>query len=146
MTQFDLGVLALLAISGAVGFARGAAREIAALAALVVAAAVAIFTLAPASHFARRMVHPDWLAAAAALIVVFLVAYIVMRMIGLAIARQIHDAGFLGALDRSAGTASDHLAPRTEHGPSLAGPDAQGARYRRPAETGVRSGGSQRRP
>ena len=30
MTQFDLGVLALLAISGAVGFARGAAREIAA--------------------------------------------------------------------------------------------------------------------
>ena len=105
MTQFDLGVLALLAISGAVGFARGAAREIAALAALVVAAAVAIFTLAPASHFARRMVHPDWLAAAAALIVVFLVAYIVMRMIGLAIARQIHDAGFLGALDRSAGTA-----------------------------------------
>ena len=34
MTQFDLGVLALLAISGAVGFARGAAREFAALAAL----------------------------------------------------------------------------------------------------------------
>lgn len=105
MTQFDLLVFALLAISAAVGFARGAAREIAALVALVIAAAAAIFTLAPASHAARRMVHPDWLAAAAALIVVFLVTYIVMRLIGLAIARQIQEARFVGALDRSVGLA-----------------------------------------
>jgi membrane protein required for colicin V production len=105
MTQFDLIVFALLAISAAVGFARGAMREIAALVALVTAAAAAIFTLAPASHFARRMVHPDWLAAAVALVVVFLVTYIVMRLIGLSVARQIQEARFIGALDRSVGLA-----------------------------------------
>ena len=105
MTQFDLLVFALLAISAAVGFARGAAREIAALVALVSAAAVAIFTLAPASHVARRMVHPDWLAAAAALIVVFLVTYIVLRLIGLGVARRIQEARFIGSLDRSVGLA-----------------------------------------
>src|SRR5258708_10403785 len=105
MTQFDLLVFALLAISAAVGFARGAMREIAALVALVVAAAAAIFTLAPASHLARTVVHPDWLAAGAALIVVFLATYIVMRLIGLGVARQIQQARFLGTLDRSVGLA-----------------------------------------
>jgi membrane protein required for colicin V production len=105
MTQFDLIVLALLGVSAAVGFFRGAAREIAALVALLGAAAFAIFGLAPASHLARHMVHPDWLAAACALVVVFLIAYIALRLIGLAIARRIHDTDFIGALDRSVGLA-----------------------------------------
>jgi membrane protein required for colicin V production len=105
MTQFDLLVFALLAISAAVGFFRGAAREIAALVALLAAAAVAVFTLAPASHFARRMVHPDWLAAACALILVFLVTYVILRLIGLTIARRIQETRFIGGLDRSVGTA-----------------------------------------
>ncbi len=51
------------------------------------------------------MVHPDWLAAAVALIVVFLVTYIVMRLVGLGVARQIQEARFIGALDRSVGLA-----------------------------------------
>lgn len=105
MTQFDLIVFALLAISAAVGFARGAAREVAALVSLVAAAAIAIFALAPASHVARRFAHPDWLAAACALVVVFLVAYIALRLVGLAIARQIQETRFIGALDRSVGLA-----------------------------------------
>ena len=45
MTQFDAIVLILLGISAAVGFARGAVREIVALAALVVAAGLAILGL-----------------------------------------------------------------------------------------------------
>ena len=105
MTQFDLIVFALLAISAAVGFFRGAAREIAALVALLGAAALAIFGLAPASHIARRFLHTEWMAAAAGLIVVFLIAYIALRLIGLTIARQIQETRFIGALDRSVGLA-----------------------------------------
>jgi membrane protein required for colicin V production len=105
MTQFDLLVFALLGVSAAVGFVRGAAREIAALVSLVAAAAIAVFALAPASHVARRMVHPEWLAAACALVVVFLVAYIALRLVGLSIARQIQETRLIGSLDRSVGLA-----------------------------------------
>jgi membrane protein required for colicin V production len=105
MTQFDLLVFGLLAISTAVGFFRGALREIVALVALFAAAALAIFTLAPASHYVRQMVHPDWLAAACALVLVFLTAYVILRLIGLTIARQIHETSYIGGLDRSVGAA-----------------------------------------
>jgi membrane protein required for colicin V production len=103
VTQFDIIVFVLLLISAGVGFARGAAREIAALVALVAAAAVAIFGLHAAFPYARRIVHPDWLATGAALATVFLVTYVVLRLIGAAIARQVQETAFLGVLDRSIG-------------------------------------------
>jgi membrane protein required for colicin V production len=103
LTQFDFIVLGLLAISAAVGFARGAAREIAALAALVLAAAAAIFGLPLFAPLARSIVQPDWLGTVAGLIVVFTVVYIALRLIGAGIARRIQEANVLGALDRTVG-------------------------------------------
>jgi membrane protein required for colicin V production len=103
MTQFDLIVLVLLLISAAFGFARGAAREIVALIALVAAAAIAIFGLPISAPMLRKAVHPDWLGTAAALVVVFVVSYLILRLIGGAIARQVQETEFLGALDRSVG-------------------------------------------
>ena len=105
MTQFDLIVFALLAISAAVGFARGAAREIAAFVALVAAAAIAIFTLTWSTGAARHFVHASWLAAALGLVVVFLVAYMALRLAGGLIARRVQQTRFIGALDRSVGLA-----------------------------------------
>ncbi len=105
LTQFDLIVLVLLAISAAVGFARGAVREIIALIALFIGAAFTIFTLSESAPFARRLIHPDWLGTAAALIGMFLLAYLLVRLVGGIIARQIQDSDFLGALDRSVGLA-----------------------------------------
>lgn len=105
MTQFDLAVLVLLGVSAAVGFARGAAREIAALVALVAAAAAAIFTLTPAARLMRHIVHTEWLAAACALVVVFLATYMALRLAGAAVTRRIQETRFIGALDRSAGLA-----------------------------------------
>jgi membrane protein required for colicin V production len=104
-TQFDIIVLVLLLISAAVGFARGAMREIIALVALVVGALVAIFTLSESAPVARRLIHPDWLGTGAALVVVFLVAYLLIRLLGGLIARQIQETQFLGMLDRSVGLA-----------------------------------------
>jgi membrane protein required for colicin V production len=103
LTQFDVVVLILLAISAAMGFFRGAMLEIVSLIALVVAAGAAIFGLSTTAPMARRLIHLDWLATAAALIVVFVVVFALIRLIGAIIARQVQQTDFLGALDRSVG-------------------------------------------
>lgn len=105
LTQFDGIVLVLLAISAMVGFFRGAVLEIVSLFALVVAAGVAVFGLPTAAPIARKIIHLDWLATTAALIVVFVVVFALLRMIGGAIARQVQQTEFLGALNRSVGLA-----------------------------------------
>ena len=105
VTQFDFLVAALLLISAAVGFARGATREILALVALLGAAAIAVFGLPVFAPMLRRLVHPDWLATVATLVGVFIVAYVTLRVIGGAIAGQIQQSNFIGALDRSIGLA-----------------------------------------
>jgi membrane protein required for colicin V production len=103
VTQFDFIVLGLLAVSAAVGFARGAVREVVALLALVVAASLAIFGLPVFAPIFREVVRPDWLGTAAALIVVFVVAFIALRLIGAGVARQVQNTQMLGFLDRSLG-------------------------------------------
>ena len=105
LTQFDAIVLILLAISAAMGFFRGAMLEIVSLIALVVAAGVAILGLSTSAPMARKLIHLDWLATAAALIVVFVVVFALIRLVGAIIARQIQQTDFLGALDRSIGLA-----------------------------------------
>lgn len=103
MTQFDFIVIAGLLISAGFGFLRGAAREIAALVALVAAAAMAIFGLPMSVRFAHRFLHSDWMAATAALIGGFLLAYLVLRLLFGAVVNQVRQTSFLGALDRSVG-------------------------------------------
>jgi membrane protein required for colicin V production len=103
LTQFDAVVLILLAISAAMGFFRGAMLEIVSLIALVVAAGAAILGLSTTAPMARKLIHLDWLATAAALIVVFVVVFALIRLIGAIIARQVQQTDFLGALDRSVG-------------------------------------------
>jgi membrane protein required for colicin V production len=103
LTQFDIIVLVLLAISAAVGFFRGAIREIAALVALVAAAALAVYGLPKLSPIVRTVVHPDWLAAVATIVIIFAVVYVALRLIGGALARSVHSADMLGFLDRSLG-------------------------------------------
>lgn len=103
LTQFDLIVLVLLLISAALGFARGAVAEIAALTALLAAAAIAILTLPITASIMHKAVQSGWLAAAAALIVVFAIVYLILRLTFGAAARSIQETRFLGALDRSLG-------------------------------------------
>lgn len=103
MTQFDLLVLGLLGISAAIGFIRGAVREVFALIALIVAAALAIFGLPAFGPIFRNAIQPGWLGTVAALVVVFGVAFIALRLIGAGIARQVQSTHMLGFLDRSLG-------------------------------------------
>lgn len=103
MTQFDFLVLGLLLFSAAVGFARGAVREIFALLALVAAAGLAIFGLPVFGPMVREVVKPGWLGTIASLVLVFGVAFLALRLIGAAIARQVQNTQMLGILDRSLG-------------------------------------------
>jgi membrane protein required for colicin V production len=103
MTQFDFLVLGLLLISAAVGCARGAVREVFALLALVAAAGLAVFGLPVFGPMVRDVVKPDWLGTVAALVVVFVAAFVALRLIGAAIARHVQNTQMLGILDRSLG-------------------------------------------
>jgi membrane protein required for colicin V production len=105
LTQFDLIVLGLLAISGLFGFLRGAMREIVALVALVVASATAVFSLHWSAPIAHHAIKTGWLATATALIVVFVAVYLALRLVGAMIAGQLQQSDFVGALDRSLGLA-----------------------------------------
>jgi len=103
VTQFDILVFGLLAISAAVGFMRGAVREVFALLALVVAAGLAIVGLPAFGPIFRNWVHSDWLGTVCALVVVFGVAFVALRLIGAGIARYVQNTQMLGFLDRSLG-------------------------------------------
>jgi membrane protein required for colicin V production len=103
VTQFDFLVLALLGVSAAVGFVRGAVREVFALAALVVAAGLAVFGLPAFGPLVRKVVQPDWLGTMAAIVLVFIIAFIALRLIGAGLARRVQNTQMLGFLDRSLG-------------------------------------------
>jgi membrane protein required for colicin V production len=103
VTKFDYILLGLLLISAIVGFARGAAREVAAMVALLGAAAAAVFALRPATPLFAHVIHPHWLAGAAAAVVVFGLVYMALRLAGAALARRIDGTDVLGALDRTIG-------------------------------------------
>jgi membrane protein required for colicin V production len=103
VTQFDFIVLGLLLISAAVGFARGAVREIFALVALLAAAGLAVFGLPLFGPIVRDVVKPGWLGTVATLACVFVIAFVALRLIGAAIARQVQNTQMLGFLDRSLG-------------------------------------------
>jgi membrane protein required for colicin V production len=104
MTLFDYIVGALLLISGVMGFARGATREVTAVIAFVLAAVIAVFGLRYTGSIAQHAIHPAWLADAAAILGLFIIAYIVLRLIGGALSRGVRTAG-LSSLDRALGFA-----------------------------------------
>jgi membrane protein required for colicin V production len=103
MSQFDLLALALLGVSGAVGFVRGAAREVFALVALIGAAVLAVVGLPVFRPLVGEAVGSGWVGTAVTLIGVFLIAFIALRLIGAGITRQMRASEMLGFLDRSLG-------------------------------------------
>lgn len=104
MTAFDLAALLILVVSTLIGFSRGAVRELIAVVGFTVAAAIAVFLLPVTAPAMRHLFHPAWAAAAAAVVGVFVVAYVAVRMLGAAITTHLH-ASALGGIDRLVGAA-----------------------------------------
>jgi len=99
---FDLIIAGILLISALVGFIRGATREVVAVLAFIAAVVLAIVSLRFSAPIFMGFVAAEWLAKAAALVSVFLVTYIVIRLAALPITRRIHQTS-LGAIDRAVG-------------------------------------------
>jgi membrane protein required for colicin V production len=82
VTLFDILAGLVLAVSGLVGLARGATREITTVIAFVLAAVAAVFGLRFTGPLAGHFIATPWMANTAALLVLFLIVYIVLRLIG----------------------------------------------------------------
>ena len=103
MSLFDIIVGVILLLSALIGLARGAMREMTNVAAFVLAVFIAVFGLRFSGPFMLRSIHIVWAANIAAVVVVFLVAYIVLRVVGGMLTGQVRGAPGIGPLDRILG-------------------------------------------
>jgi membrane protein required for colicin V production len=103
MSLFDLAAGLVLIVSAFVGWIRGASREVATVAAIVIAAIVALAALRFTGGIARHAIHTPWLANIAAILIVFAAVYIVLRVLAGALTRRIHQTQGLGGVDRIVG-------------------------------------------
>ncbi len=105
MTLFDIVAGLLVLVSAMIGFSRGAVREVVTLVSFTLAGLAAVFLL-PISHpIAHALVQPGWASKIVAIAVVFVVAYIALRISGASISAALHRQAALGALDRTMGFA-----------------------------------------
>ena len=103
MTLFDFIAILIILVSCVVGFIRGAAREVISIIALVVAVALAVLSLHFSGPIARHAIHPNVLANSVAILVVFILAYILLKVLGSGLARRVQNTEALGGVDRVVG-------------------------------------------
>lgn len=102
MTPFDIIAGLLLLVSGVTGWVRGASRELTSALSFIFAAAIALFGLRISGPIFRNLMDPDWAATAAAVLVVFVVFFLIFRLIGGRLTASLHETS-AGALDRGVG-------------------------------------------
>jgi membrane protein required for colicin V production len=100
---YDVIILVILGSSALIGFVRGALREVMTVLAFVGAVAASLFALRVTGPIARHLIEPAWAGAVAAVLVVFVAAYIVIRVLGAGLQNRVHQTTALGAIDRSIG-------------------------------------------
>lgn len=108
LTWFDGLVIALVAVSALMGFARGFLREVTSLVAFAVAAAAAYYAVLNLQDVAAANLPQDWppIAVNAILAVaVFSVAFVLAAWFGNSLAKAAHKTAEIGALDRIFGLA-----------------------------------------
>ncbi len=104
LTQFDFIAGPLLIVSALIGFSRGATKELMTVLAFLFAAIMAVFSLRFTAPLGRSLIDPDWAGVGIALLVVFGLAYIALRLLGGGLERRIHETQAMGVLDRTVGT------------------------------------------
>ena len=104
MTLFDLIFLGVIALSALVGFVRGGVREVVTVAAFVIAALVAVFSLRFTAGIARAAIDPDWAATGVAIVLMFIAVYIAVRVLGGGLTKSIKGS-MLGKFDSIVGLA-----------------------------------------
>ncbi|HWU78754.1 MAG TPA: CvpA family protein [Caulobacter sp.] len=102
MTPFDIIAGLLLLVSGVTGWVRGASRELTSALSFIFAAAIALFGLRISGPIFRKLMDPDWAATGAAVLVVFVVFFLIFRLIGGRLTASLHETS-AGTLDRGVG-------------------------------------------
>ncbi|HWT51382.1 MAG TPA: CvpA family protein [Caulobacter sp.] len=102
MTPFDIIAGLLLLVSGVTGWIRGASRELTSALSFILAAAIALFGLRVSGPIFRKLMDPDWAATGAAVLVVFVVFFLIFRLVGGRITARLQDSS-AGTLDRAVG-------------------------------------------
>lgn len=102
MTPFDIIAGLLLLVSGVTGWVRGASRELTSALSFIFAAAIALFGLRISGPVFRSLMDPDWAATASAILVVFVVFFLIFRLIGGRLTASLQDSS-AGTLDRVVG-------------------------------------------
>jgi len=103
MTLFDIAAGLVPLVSALVGWIRGGTREIATVLAFVFAAVIALFALRFSGPIARHAIHTVWLANIAAILIVFVAVYILLRVLAGGLTRRIHQTAGLSGADRLLG-------------------------------------------
>ncbi len=103
MSQFDLIVIMLLAVSGLIGCLRGAVREVMTVLAFLIAVVTAVFSLKVSGPILRHWVHTPWMANIAAALVVFVAVYLLARILGARLVHNVRRLDSLSLLDRVVG-------------------------------------------
>jgi membrane protein required for colicin V production len=101
--MLDLIVALVLIVSCIVGLARGAVRELVSVLAFVFAIIVAVAVLRFTLPVTYKAVHIVWLAEALALLIVFIAAFIVLKVLGGGLTRQVRNTPIVGPADRVIG-------------------------------------------
>ena len=105
MTLFDVLAGLLLIISALTAFMRGATKELTGMLAFIIAALISILCLRFSAPVLRGMMNPDWAAVTAALLIVFVIVFLILKIVAGQITSKVQGAGALGTVDRVIGAA-----------------------------------------
>ena len=103
MTQFDLIAGLIILASVAVGFVRGATRELVTALSFILAAALSLIMVRYTGPMFRPLIDPDWVAVLVAILVVFLIAFVALRLLGGRISHGLLETQAFGTVDRGIG-------------------------------------------
>jgi membrane protein required for colicin V production len=103
MQAFDIIAGLLLLTSAITGLMRGAVREVVGVMSFIIAVVASLAGLRFSGPLFRGFIEPPWMGTAAAVLAVFGLVYLFLRLIGGGMTRRVQNHGALGALDRSIG-------------------------------------------
>lgn len=103
LTQFDFIAGPLLIVCAIIGVARGATKELMTVLAFLLAAIAATVSLRFTAPAGRALIDPDWAGVGVALLFVFGLAYIALRLLGAGLERRVQEGQASGMLDRAVG-------------------------------------------
>jgi membrane protein required for colicin V production len=103
MSVYDFVILAVILVSGVIGFFRGGAREVITLCSIVAAVVVDGLLAGFTEPFARKFITPPLVADAVAVVLVFVIVYMAVHWLGSAVGKKLHQNEETNTLDRTAG-------------------------------------------